>query len=206
MFTYEEKFQFAGCTIRIIQDSDAPNPRDYYDHLGKMVLFDSREYRSRNEWKHSDSMRDFESALRSLAWFCTRSDAMEDEYRVSMEHVFRCVNKHYVIIPVDRDRYSGLSSRGATVNEYDDHCDGFVFFPVADLQGEGIDRERAVKILEGEIEEYSSWATGDCYGYVIEDENGDELNSCWGFYGQDYAIESAKESAKSQRYSPVGNI
>ena len=203
----EEQFQFAGCTIRIIQDSDAPNPRDDYGHLGKMVFFDSREYRSRNEWKHSENMRDFESALRSLAWFCTRSDAMEDEYRVSMDHVLRAVNKHFVIVPIYRnDRMGYVFGSGDGAGESDERCDGLVFFPVADLQGEGIDRERAVKILEGEIEEYSSWATGDCYGYVIEDENGDELDSCWGFYGQDYAIESAKESAKSQRYSPAENV
>ena len=205
-FIYEEKYEHAGCTIRIIQDPDRPNPRDNYEHMGKMVLFPNHEYIDRNEYDKYVNATDFASTLRSLAWHATKSDAMEDEYRVSMEHVFRCVNKHYVIIPVDQDRYSGLSSRGVNVGDCDDHCDGFVLFPVADLTKEGIDREQATRNLEGEIEEYAAWATGDCYGYVIEDENGDELDSCWGFYGMEYAKEEAESSAKSQRFVPQENV
>ena len=203
---YDEMIQYAGCTIKIIRDQFPCNPRKDYDHLGKMILFPNREYIDRNEYDKYVNATDFASTLRSLAWHVTKSDAMEDEYRVSMDHVFRCVNKHYVIIPVDQDRYSGLSSRGPNVGDSDCHCDGFVLFPVADLTKEGIDREQATKNLEGEIEEYAAWATGDCYGYVIEDENGDELDSCWGFYGMEYAIESAKESARSQRYVPAGEV
>lgn len=206
MFTCEEKYEFAGCTIRIIQDSDASNPRDDYDHLGKMILFPNRKYISFNEYDKYVDARDFEQTLRSLAWNATKADAMEDEYRVSMGHVMRCVNKHYVIIPVDRDRYSGMSSRGVNVGDCDDHCDGFILFPVADLTKEGIDREQATRNLECEIEEYAAWATGDCYGYVIEDRDGNELDSCWGFCGMEYAIESAKESAKSQRFVPQENV
>jgi hypothetical protein len=205
-FILEEKYEFAGCTIRITQDSDASNPRDDCDHLGKMILFPNGSYISRNEFAKHVNATDFESTLRSLAWHVTKSDAMEDEYRVSMNHILRCVNKHYVIIPVDQDRYSGLSSRGPNVGDSDDHCDGFILFPAADLTKEGIDRNQAIKNLEREIEEYAAWATGDCYGYVIEDENGDELDSCWGFYGMEYAKDQAESSAKSQRFVPTENV
>lgn len=206
MRPYEEKYEHAGCTIRIIQDSDASNPRDDYDHMGKLILFPNRHYSDRNEFEKHANGSGFESTLRSLAWWITRSDAMEDEYKVSMDHIFRCVNKHYIVIPVDQDRYSGLSSRGETVAESDEHCDGLILFPVADLPKEGIDRGQAVKNLECEIEEYAAWATGDTWGYVIEDENGDELDSCWGFYGIEYAKSEAESSAKSQRFAPTENV
>ena len=203
----EERFRYAGCTVRIIRDDCPINPREDYDHLGKMILFPSRHYREQNEWKISENVRDFDSALRSLAWHATKSDAMEDELIVSMNHVFRCVNKHYVVIPVFRnDRMGDVFGSGDSVAEGDEGCDGLILFPVADLPREGLDREQAVKNLEWEIEQYSCFCTNDVHGYVIEDENGNELDSCWGFYGQDYAIESAKESARSQRFAPIGEF
>ena len=206
MNLYEERYEHAGCTIRIIQDSDVSNPRDEFDHMGKLILFPNGSYLDRNEFEKYINATDFESTLRSLAWLVTKSDAVEDGYKVSMDHIFRCVNKHYVIIPVDQDRYSGLSSRGETVSESDGYCGGFILFPVADLAKEGIDREQAARNLECEVEEYAAWATGDTWGYVIEDENGDELDSCWGFYGMDYAKSEAERSAKSQRFVPTENV
>lgn len=202
---HEEQFQYAGCTVKIIQDDCSINPREDYDHMGKMILFPSRNYRDVNEYDDYTDGKDFESTLRSLAWNVTKSDAMEDDLIVPMEHVLRCVNKHYVIIPIWRNGYGGMFGASVVV-ESDSGCDGFILFPVSDLPKEGISREQAVKNLECEIEEYSAWCTGDVYGYVIEDENGNELDSCWGFYGQDYAIESARESAKSQRYVPVEGV
>lgn len=79
--------------------------------------------------------------------------------------------------------------------------------------------ERAAKVREiinGEIETYDQYLRGNVYGIVVEtftpteidpdgegwendadqtdnDENWNESDSCWGFYGLDYAIESAKE-------------
>lgn len=35
--------------------------------------------------------------------------------------------------------------------------------------------------LESEFDTYSAWAWGDCYGFKILDDEGDELDSCWGF-------------------------
>lgn len=32
-------------------------------------------------------------------------------------------------------------------------------------------------------ENYTAWANGEIYGYVVEDERGDTLDSCWGFIG-----------------------
>jgi hypothetical protein len=42
-------------------------------------------------------------------------------------------------------------------------------------------------------------AGGDVYGYVIENANDDDLDSCWGFYGIDYCIQEAKDAAEHVR-------
>jgi hypothetical protein len=56
-------------------------------------------------------------------------------------------------------------------------------------------RESCLKSLEGSVEAFGRWLNGECYGYVIEDEHGDEIDSCWGFVGHEYALEQAKALA-----------
>lgn len=45
--------------------------------------------------------------------------------------------------------------------------------------------------------EYTSWANGDCYGYVLRDSQGNEIDSCWGFIGRDAVDAEAKAAAKA---------
>ena len=53
-------------------------------------------------------------------------------------------------------------------------------------------QERAEKCMEHEIEALDTFASGQIYGYTVEDENGEEVDSCWGFYDIDEAINEAK--------------
>ena len=58
----------------------------------------------------------------------------------------------------------------------------------------GVDTDAA---LESTLSAYCSWAIGDCYGFIIEDKDGDELDSCWGFVGDlDYCMKEARDAAK----------
>lgn len=52
--------------------------------------------------------------------------------------------------------------------------------------------ERAMRCLEAEVGDWDIYVSGDVYGYVIEDEDGCEVESCWGFYG--YPAEVMKEA------------
>ena len=51
----------------------------------------------------------------------------------------------------------------------------------------------AEKYIQASIKEYDQYLTGDVYGYIIKDENEEEINACWGFYGLNYTIKQAKE-------------
>lgn len=46
-------------------------------------------------------------------------------------------------------------------------------------------REKALKVLEAELETYDQYLNGETYGYILKDSEGEELDSCWGFYGHD---------------------
>jgi hypothetical protein len=43
---------------------------------------------------------------------------------------------------------------------------------------------RLLESLDAQVEHYSDWARGNVYGYVVRDETGDTLESCWGFIGE----------------------
>ncbi|MEN3005965.1 hypothetical protein [Dehalobacterium formicoaceticum] len=43
-------------------------------------------------------------------------------------------------------------------------------------------REKAEKLLRGEVEYYDHYIRGDCYGFQLY-KDGEEVDSCWGFIG-----------------------
>jgi len=40
--------------------------------------------------------------------------------------------------------------------------------------------------LKIEVETYDAFLTGDIYGFIITDNEDEEVDSCWGFYGYEY--------------------
>ena len=49
--------------------------------------------------------------------------------------------------------------------------------------------------LKGACETLTDWCNGSIYGYVVEDPDGNHLDSCWGFYGIDYCKHEATGAA-----------
>lgn len=58
------------------------------------------------------------------------------------------------------------------------------------------DASSAERIAKGVVEEWNMYLSGHVYGFVAEDEDGEMIESCWGFYG-DSGIEQAISEAKS---------
>ncbi len=46
--------------------------------------------------------------------------------------------------------------------------------------------------------EYTDWANGECYGYVLFDAGGQDIESCWGFIGMETVC--AEAAAAAERY------
>jgi hypothetical protein len=53
--------------------------------------------------------------------------------------------------------------------------------------------ETAKKCLIGEVATYDQYLTGDVWFYSIQDSKGEVLDSCYGFYGYEYARKEAEE-------------
>ena len=49
--------------------------------------------------------------------------------------------------------------------------------------------EDRAKDAQGFLDEYNEWCNGNCYGYSIETEDGEHVDSCWGFIGSDVTMD-----------------
>ncbi len=52
-------------------------------------------------------------------------------------------------------------------------------------------KQKIHDVIKGEVETYNQYLSGDVYGYTVE-KDGEVLDSCYGFYGQDECLEEAK--------------
>jgi hypothetical protein len=58
----------------------------------------------------------------------------------------------------------------------------------------GKDRKEREKHAISITQTYTDWCNGNVYGFRIFDDEDNEVDSCWGFYGYEHAEESAKEA------------
>ena len=59
-------------------------------------------------------------------------------------------------------------------------------------------REKAVEVLQSEVETYDQYLSGQVYGYVARNAAGDEVGSCWGIFGWDYLTTEMLEAARAE--------
>lgn len=53
--------------------------------------------------------------------------------------------------------------------------------------------KRAAELIQTEVEVYGKYVNGECYAYVIEDADGEIIDSCGGYIGFDAVTEAATE-------------
>lgn len=59
--------------------------------------------------------------------------------------------------------------------------------------------EEIARELQDAVDLFGAWAWGDCYGYAVTDTvTGDEVGSCWGYYGNDHEASGLLEAAKAE--------
>lgn len=163
------------CNISYCTDSDSP--RDW-DNLGKMVLSHKR-YNLPNEvdlnFDNFDGWDEVEKYLR-------------DEHDA------------YIVLPVQMYDHSGVSIYvGNEHDRWDGGQLGFIMATGADIRSWfGVKRitkevkERAIQTLNDEVEAYDQWQRGEIYDFVLEDKQGNVLDSCCGWYN----IQDIKDELK----------
>lgn len=81
--------------------------------------------------------------------------------------------------------------------------DGFAVVTDADFGRVGRNesmpaREQAAALIDGDLAVVDHVLAGEVYGWVVVDDYGDILESCWGYYGEtDYPMTEARDAARA---------
>lgn len=140
----------------------------------------------------------------------TGYDADVDTYienEMDLGELWEAFDKYHISIPVHAYEHGGItisaSGRRAGWDSFDSGQLGFVYVSNSDVYKEfnvtkitPEIREKVEQRLISEVEEYDNYLTGQVYGFIIEDENDEELDSCWGYLGDyKYCLDEAKSAA-----------
>lgn len=153
--------------LKICYDEITESPREW-DNLGRMVCFHRRYSLGDDHNYHPSDYGSWEEV----------KEAIEKDYDVA------------VILPLYMYDHSGITiSTNPFSCPWDSGQIGWIFATKEDIRKEfGVKRvskkmiERAEEILLAEVEIYDSYLRGEVYGYIVEDKEGNVIDSCWGFY------------------------
>ena len=190
-----EEFEQDGLVVKIYSDESPESPREW-DNLGHMICRHRRYNLGDEQFKRGDS---FPSLQDAEEWLVKERAARIVLQLWTYEHGQITITAR----PGVADNYPDRQWDVSTV--------GFIYITADDIRQEfGVKRisrkleARVAELLKGEVDVYDQYLQGDVWGYVIEEppeeedgEPGKELDSCWGYYGLDYAREEAKAAASA---------
>lgn len=107
----------------------------------------------------------------------------------------------WIVRPVFAYIHSGVTiSLGAFSCPWDSGCAGFIAMQPDHEDWKGKTEEEKIKYMENMVETVDNYLTGQVFAYrVIREVDEEEVDSCWGFNGDDkYAMEAGVDSAESQ--------
>lgn len=164
--------------LEIFHDQSPESPRSW-DNLGTMICF-HRRYSLGD--KHDYNSNDYSG------W-----DEMEEAI-IKNENVA-------VILPLYLYDHGGITISTSSFScRWDSAQIGFIFVSKEKLRKEYNTKRitkgiivKATNVLEGEVETYDQYLTGEVYGYRVSKisvcneghEHSEEVDSCWGYYGED---------------------
>lgn len=159
-------------TVRVERDDHPDNPRPDQTNLGEFRLWHRQYNFGDKNTECPDQPEEFQ------AWAEEENAVWLPVYMYSHSGV--TINTTGFSCPWDSGQIGFIYATPAQMRE----C-----YMVTELTDEH--RAMAERDLVGQIEQLDQWLQGDVWGYVIEDEDGEHIDSCWGFYGIDYAKQEA---------------
>ena len=167
--------------VKVVQDDNPCNPRTEWDNLCTMVCFHRRyNLGDRNHGFTPESIREYLSENRKTVFW--KPLYLYDHSGITISTgPFSCPwdSGQVGYIFIERDRF----------------LKEFGFKKMTKKA-----KERLEALLESEVETYDNFLTGEVYGYMVEEEeDGNIVDSCWGFNGEPkYALEEGISVAKWQ--------
>lgn len=198
-------------TYHIEHDESCPSPREN-DNLGTIAAWHRRHtlHDDHCQPKGPEGFTRWLAEMTGTAWGDT-SDAV----------CRRIADREYIVLPVYLFDHSGLAlSTSPFGDPWDSGQVGYIFCSKADARNEwGVKRlskKREMQVidqLKAEINEYSQWLGGDCWGYMIDSVSPDDpeeviaegIDACWGFIGREYCEEEAQRLVNHMNQDEKGD-
>lgn len=165
---YAEEIKYKGYDIKIAYDENAESPEEWQEDDVKLISFHRRYGK---HYDYSLSQDGFDEAI--------------------ADH-----KKTHHVFPVYYYEHGGISFSLARSGQYADRWDSGMYGLLCLSKKEWKTKPSAFKFAKSWIETYNDYSSGNVYGFIVEDDMGDTLDSCWGYYG-DAGMKDAIEEAKS---------
>ena len=188
-----------GLRLRIVQDQHPDSPRGW-DNLGT-IAYAHREY-VLGEEEIGDPIRWLEDKLGKENAHIYNNDRLEE-----LEEEFF---EKYIALPLYLYDHSGLRIRTHPFScRWDSGKVGYIYVDLQSVrENYGVKRvskklrQRVLDVLMYEVKTFDQHLSGDVYGFIVEDEDGKILDSCYGFYGDDPKTNGMMEHLASE-YQPL---
>lgn len=182
-----------GYTIEIFRDDDPANPRKDFDNAAHLVCW-HRRYDLGDKHSYDDPVEFFESLAGEID--PDKVNRWRDNEKMTREEFQnKCaalVAKETVMLDLYLYDHSGITISVSLRYPFTDPWDagqvGFAYMTRADVVREfgkwnKATKDKARRLILGEVETYDDYLTGNVYGYVVTDADGEDIDSCWGFFG-----------------------
>jgi hypothetical protein len=175
----------------LVREADLPDAA-----IRKLIGIALRDTYTKDDYRRN--FRPYTREERRDQWTDFIADAIEQGCRDREEAWQALEDAGLVVLPLYVYEHGGITmNTGGFSCPWDSGQVGYIYCAKATVDEEwGGDRDKARKYLEGEVREYDQYLTGDIYGYRIEDDEGNDLDSCWGLYGLDYCRDEARSAAE----------
>ena len=153
--------------IALVYDTEPDSPREW-DNLGRMAFYHGR-YNLGDRKQIDDAF------------------ALQEYLEENKDTI--------LYIPVYMYDHGGITIKTSPFGcEWDSGLLGYIYVSREKAREEGFtDDSMIYDRLEDEVAIYDQYLRGDVYGYKIFDGEGNELDSCYGFYGDQTCEDAGKE-------------
>lgn len=194
-----------GNKLSICYDTDPCNPFTECDHEGINLYWCHRNYAIADE---GYNFRDRESLLCAIVRDLVPEGVPGSQFidsclrwgfdREETDRLLTLADRYAYILPVYAYEHGGITiSTGSFSDSWDSGQCGFIavrkadftkdYLSKADRRLPAADRsKKAEKYLNALIKEIDNYLTCQVYGFKIETQSGEPVDSCWGFNGSDH--------------------
>ena len=201
-----EEQKYRGYTIKYFNEEYIEDPRKEWDSLGTMVCehkrYDFGDEDFGNATSHAGNWDDAFALY--IADKYRLFDYSEDKHESLLGKAYKYIEKNIVYLPVYMYDHSGITiNTTGFLSKWDSGQIGFIYAHKNTIRKEyGIKHvtqkyiDRTKEVLNGEIEVYDAYISGNVLYYCVEDANGSLVDSLHGFYIVNQNYKYIEEEAK----------